>query len=240
MTARTHCVTTACRTQPDGPSATMARRAICRPCMDRARRDLDSIAANWKAAHRSLRPTPATGDDPVKGSRVLPLPVDTDVADRIRNARGMVWFLVRLIYDERELATLPTEQTTPALARWVAREHLEWLAGHQDADLVQGICDDLDHHARAVLWCVSPVRPRRVPIPGLRCTAHETSDMGERIECTGSLVALLGAKDGLPDLVCTIDRSHVVDPATWTSKGFNRAALNQGAALNLRRAIVGG
>ena len=249
---RTRCVTTACLALTDGPNLTAARKVICHACIARARRDLRTIADNWRAAHRSLRPTATTDDDPVTGSRAMPLPVDTDVADRIRAARSMVWFLTRLVHDEREVEKLdddgevelvppdlPGDHSTPTLARWLADEHMEWVAGHDDAALVQGICDDLDHHARSVLWCVAPVRPRRVPIPGLRCTEHATSDMGERVECTGSLVAILGVKDGLPDLVCTHDRAHVVDPATWTSKGFNRTAMHQGAALDLRRAIVG-
>lgn len=235
---RALCITTACQVSVDGPQPTAAQKAICARCIYRARLDLRTIAAGWHAAHQSLRPAQSKSD-PVAGSRAIPLPVDTDVADRIRDAKAAVWFIARVVIDERKNVEPPKSADLPTVARWLVEgEHVEWIAGHKDADLVQAVCDDLDHHARSILWCAEPVRARLVPV-GIRCTEHGTSDMGERVECEGMLRAVLGVRDGLPDLVCTADRSHVVDPATWTSKGFNRKMDREGA-INLRQAITGG
>lgn len=246
---RTRCVTTACQIRAEGPQPAQARKVLCLDCERDLRRHVRDIAADWAAAHRSLRPGSSGDGEKVGGSRGAPIPVDVDVADILRRTRSDVWFVVRMVYDERELTDVDAgDRSVPALCRWLARpereddeqpgDHLGWLAGHKDAALVQGVCDDLAADAQAVSWATVPLRARRVEIQGLRCTEHGTSDMGERVECGGTLYALVGARDGLPDLRCSHDRSHVIDPATWTSRGFNRH-LDRAGMLNLRRAVVG-
>ena len=53
------------------------------------------------------------------------------------------------------------------------------------------------------------------------CTMHTTDEHGARVPCTGVLVAKVGT-GRMPDLRCSEDPDHVIEPTTWERAGWKR------------------
>ena len=214
-----------CRPEDHGGPRQTLRAWFCPTCIDKWRAKLREMAAMWPDLEVALtRPEPSAlaKDEQGRQKRGLGstgLALNDRASDAMRDVGQYAIFLARVLLDERDVRP-PARTDPPSLLRWVADWHLDFFAAHDDEALAQGVLDDAHEYARAGRKVAYPTGARRIDT-GIACVAHTTSDLGERIPCTGTLygVAVPGTTTyaTLPDLVCTDDYTHRVEPATWRS-----------------------
>lgn len=218
------CVNAHCRPAEHGGPRQTERAWFCPRCIDKVRDRLLEMAGMWPDLTAALtRPevNPLARDEQGKQTRGMGsqgLAINERASDAMASIRQYALFLARILVNERD-ATPPSSET-PELLRWAAAWHLGYLTSHPDEGLAQSVLDDAHDHARAGRRVAYPSGARRVET-GLPCTEHATSETGERVPCPGTLygVAVPGTTTyaTLPDLVCTEDPTHRIDPATWRS-----------------------
>lgn len=210
-----------------GPRRT-ERAWFCEVCIDKLRERLHAIADAWDDLEEALIGEGGMHGEPTTGSKDVGLRLNEKAANARARATADLWAYARIVFewaDEngRQLVAPPS---IPGLARWIADWHLDVFVRHVGSYSALAFSDGVHELSRAVRNAAYPSGAHKVET-GLRCTEHGTSEGGERVPCVGAMVAWIRPQaTDLPDLVCTEDETHTIDPATWQRAGWKRAALN--------------
>lgn len=206
-----------------GPRQAEHGRHLCSVCVDRMWENLHGIAKVWSDLEARL----GTEQSGAMTTRVMSSPdrglvINEAVSTTIREVRAWLEFVARMVIDERNLSAGPKDQTAPGLAKWLAR-HVDWLGKHPDESMASSLSIEAAQHHRDVKRRAYPSGVRRMDFEQIHCTEHSTSDLGERVPCEGTMYAMiLPWTSGCPDLTCTVDQTHQVEPATWMRPGWKR------------------
>lgn len=227
-----------CRPVERGGPRRTHRAWVCESCADKARDKLRSIADSWGDLTDALSRFDSPGEEGGQrhGQVRTGLVINERVSQTISDVTAELWFYARVLVEERG-ATPPRNATGGDLARWISSWHMAHLTAHEDGGIALAFVDDCHRLARLVRNAAYPSGAKRVET-GVRCTEHGTSDMGERVECGGSLyaVSVPGARS-MPDLVCSRDETHRIDPATWSRPRWHRK-VDAYAARRFLRALL--
>ena len=221
------CLNEHCRPEEHGGPRRTEGAWFCPVCIAKARERLHYIAASWGDLEEALMQGGIAHGEPVKGSKEVGLVLNEQAAAVRAKATTDLWSYARMVFDwadeaDRTIAS-PADQTTPGLARWIADRHIAVFTQHAGRYTAVAFMDDVWAIRSAVHRAAYPSGARKVET-GLRCTEHATSVEGERVPCEGQMVAwVMPDAKALPDLVCTEDRQHTIDPATWQNRGWKRA-----------------
>lgn len=186
---------------------------------DRIAASLRRIRTAWP---HMLPDSPITGTgEPVKGSKEPPLPVSVTVLSLRRETCEVLVSWVRLVVDEvldvngRTMHVHLDGRDAPGMAGWLIT-WADWLGEHETSDVAD---DELGRYSRQCDDVVTQRRTRRFRVGP--CIDHATSDAGERVPCTGTLVAVLSTADDLlpSELRCTVDPQHAYSAADWRRLG---------------------
>lgn len=218
---------------------------LCPDCAGTLRRDLYKIADRWDVLEQALRwrniipgaigvrydDGPA---DVANGERRVVLATGTSINEAAVNARrkatDAVWFAAQVIRDDYDANSWDLEQPrtkgnrtqddTPAVARWLAANHVDHVTKRADRETAEEISQDIARAERAVYRATHPSGIHWTPV-NLSCDMWATSDQGERVPCHGDMWALVG-NDVMPDLVCDADETHTIAPGEWERSGWKR------------------
>ena len=221
------CINPRCRPEDHGGPRRTEHAWFCPVCIDHAREALDFIADSWADLEEAIVQSRVSVGDPVKGSRDVGLVLNEAASNARHRATADIWAFARIVFDwaddaDRSIAS-PSDQSIPGLARWIANRHLDVFTKHAGRLTAESFIGDVREIRSAVRRAAYPSGARKVET-GLRCTEHGTSDQGERVECVGEMVAwVVPQAVTLPDLVCTEDNTHRLDPSTWQRAGWKRA-----------------
>ena len=229
------CVAPQCRpatvADPEpAPRRTNGQGWLCVVCVDRGRRDLCAIADAWADLEDALQRPEVSRDEQGRAKHGLievGLPLNERASEARRKATEHVWFMVRVLDEDRAergvTLPLPADRSLPGMARWLATWHMDELARMPGGDqLTLEMFRDLADAATAVKRAAYPSGGRRVDTD-LPCEEHATSDVGDRVPCGGIMCAwVTPSMARLPDLVCSEDETHRLDPRTWQSRGWRR------------------
>lgn len=241
------CINPHCRHEDEGGPRRTFTAWFCPICIDNATRQLADIADTWGDLEEALTRS-ETGRDSEQGKTknggkgATGIEINERAVHARTRATTLVWFLIRDIldrYDEHGRAlTLPGDQTTPSLARWLARWHVAGFATHPGDEFAIEVFADIRGARKDVRAAAYPTGARKLET-GLPCIEHATTDAGERVPCAGTLHTWVGPHmEGLPDLVCSEDRSHKVDPTTWRRNALTRGAFDPTAATRLANVLT--
>ena len=221
------CLNAHCRPEDHGGPRRTERAWFCAVCIDKARDHLRYVADSWGDLEEALMQGGGSHGEPVKGTREVGLMLNELAATARAKATTDLWAYARIVFDwadevDRSIAS-PSDQSAPGLARWIATRHLDVFTKHAGKSTAMAFMDDVWAIRSAVRRAAYPSGARKVPT-GLRCVEHVTTVEGERAPCPGEMVAwVVPQAVVMPDLVCTEDRQHVIDPATWQRLGWKRA-----------------
>lgn len=221
------CINPGCRPVDHGGPRRTERAWFCPVCVEKAGEHLHFIADSWDDLEDALARSSSATSEPVKGTREVGLDLNEKASAARRKATADIWAYARIVFDwadevDRSIAS-PRDQTTPGLARWIADWHLSVFTVHAGRSTALAFIEDVWAIRRAVKSGAYPSGARKVET-GLRCTDHITSVEGERVECQGTMHAwVVPQASNLPDLVCSEDDQHRLDPATWQRAGWKRA-----------------
>jgi hypothetical protein len=233
------CINAHCRPEKDGGPRRTERAWFCPVCIVKARDRLHYIAASWADLESSLMQGGGAHGEPVGGSKEFGLVLNEQAAAARTKATTDLWSYARMVFDwadeqDRSIAS-PRDQTPPGLARWIADWHLAVFTTHAGRYTAVAFMDDVWAIRSAVQKAAYPSGARKVET-GLRCTEHATSVEGERIPCEGEMVAWVSPDAKvMPDLVCTSDTQHRIDPMTWQHEGWKRAHARPYDAMGVAR-----
>lgn len=218
---------------------------LCPSCGDRLRENLHKIADRWHYLEQCLMEREAIDSSEQgkakNGMKAVGTTINEAAATARRACTDAVWFTVQVIRDDLDTAERPftppptsatrSQDDTPALARWLAVWQVAHITHRTARETAEEIARDLAA-AEAATHKVVDVGPvKRVKV-GLPCDQHGTSDMGERVPCTGEMEAKLSQQ--MPDLVCNVDSSHRIPPDVWSRQYWKRAHIvSEDGARNL-------
>ena len=215
---------------------------LCPGCGDGIAARLRKIADRWGELEDALMwrvqvkgeigKVPDPPADREHGERRLPLATGFTVNDAAvyarRKATDVVWFALQVIRDDLDNAGRPftpprlsgnrSQDHTPVLARWIADWQIPHLTHRTARESAEEIAADVERAEKAVYGATHPSGVHWVPV-NLRCEQHGTSELGERVPCAGSMWALVG-RDTMPDLVCDVDPTHLLEPGEWERAGW--------------------
>lgn len=190
---------------------------LCADCVARVRDGLSKISERWEDLTDALASSEEGGEaGRQKGGMVS---VGTNLNETVSRARSLcseiLWFTVQVIREDFDDAGRkfdpPRWADEGEMAAWI----LQWQVPHITAttarETAEEIANDLAKAEQATWEALNPP-PRWIAVTG--CTMHGTSDMGERVPCTGVLRAKVGT-GVMPDLECDADTTHVISPTTW-------------------------
>lgn len=176
--------------------------------------DLRLIRTSWEDM---LPPFPKRGIGPTvrQVGKAAPPPAPIGTLSLRRQVCEVLASWCQLVAEERDLHPGLKDADGPTLAGWLM-PHVEWLAGHEAADAVASEVGRIAGSCDAI---AREVRRSRVPIGP--CVDHQTTDLGERVPCPGTLVAYLRSdQDLLPSVVaCDADSEHSWEPGRWSTLG---------------------
>lgn len=214
---------------------------LCEVCVDRLREDLTTgpldyrsrryerpgIADAWADLEDALMRS-EIGDGETGKQKHGMVSVGAGVNEQASEARALatnlVWFILQVARDardRRDRTFSPPQGDIDVMARWAADWVLDDIVRYADQHECVDIADDARTVARAVFSASYPSGVHWIEV-GLACEQHGTSEQGERIACEGTMRALVG-RDVMPDLVCSVDASHALDPSEWERSGWKRA-----------------
>lgn len=190
-----------------------------------ARDDLLAIAAAWPDLEDRLG---REGGGPSDGMprAVTPtrgLVINEHISEIMREVREWVAFLGRQLVDETDWRTTSTH--TGDILTDIARNRIGFFTAHQDEQMQHAFHDDAKHYRRVVTQAAYPDGYRtldtRIPCEHVynpECTCRgmdETPGCQHNQPCTGTYKV---RPDGqrMPDLVCSVDRTHRLDPGVWS------------------------
>ena len=220
-----------CRTpEHGGPRQAGGRSHLCPVCEDRTRDDLTAVADAWPDLEARLTAIKALwGADFITGDRAgTGLVLDEPASAAMREASMTAHFYVRIVMRER--GHTPENATPPGLIRWLARNHVPWLAAHPDPDVATAFAADAADLARQARNAAYPAGWRTIPLP-LDCHVQlEAEPDAPTIPCPGRMTARIRPDLAqVPDLVCDRDPAHRVPPDVWQRHGWKHAARNEAA-----------
>jgi hypothetical protein len=219
-----------------------------------ARNHLLDIAGIWPELEarvaRGGNPDPRDSGDQGKRKRrsVAPIPIDPAVVDVMAEVEAWVVFLAHILMDEVIIETpvlgpvratlsvswAPVGVSTPGLLRQVA-ERVGHFTEHEDEMLRLAFMDEVRDFAHKAQNAARPPSRRWIRL-GVPCLEHGTSDLGERIVCTGQYGTLLG-EGLLGDMICEKDSMHRMTPLEW-QRGQRRGAFDDQAMQELVRRVL--
>lgn len=207
-----------------GPRQSAHGQHLCSVCVDRMWENLHAIAEAWPDIEARLGvESSASQNSRVQSTPTPGLTINEAVSNTMGQARAWLEFVARVVVDERNLTAGPPDQTAPGLATWLASSHIDWLGRHPDEQMAASFSLEAAAHHRDVKRAAYPSGARRLDLPKLRCVEHDTSVEGERVPCDGTLYAMiLPWSTTMPDLICTVDSTHEVEPGTWLRPGWKR------------------
>jgi hypothetical protein len=121
-------------------------------------------------------------------------------------------FLARVLIDETDWT--PGSYDTAAMLRDIADNRIGHFTAHEDDGIREAVTEDAARIARLVHKTARPSNTRTIRL-GIPCLEHGTSDLGERVVCTGQYATQLDAGERISDLVCTQDPMHRMTPLEW-------------------------
>ena len=197
---------------------------LCAACVSAVRDRLDKIADRWPDlidALTSREPAGEKGGQQKNGALHVGTPLNEAVSRAMAKCREVLWFIVQVIRDDLDdigrKFSPPLWPDEGEMARWV----LQWQVPHITAitarETAEEIADDLAAAEDATYHALNPQRW----IKAIPCTEHGTSDMGERVPCTGTLWARVDT-GCMPDLECDADPMHRIGPVVWARLGWKR------------------
>lgn len=189
--------------------------AICERCETRAWESLHWIADSWDDTADALT-VPEVHDGERRGSRGAStgIALNETAASARAETREKLRFWVHVILDQHPGFIGPRDQDAPGLARYLAR-HIKTLTRTPDDFQAVGLLSDIADLRQLVRRAAYPSGARLFDT-GMPCTEHATSDTGERIPCPGTMQTwVTNRMDTLPNLVCSEDREHILEPHTW-------------------------
>jgi hypothetical protein len=188
--------------------------------------DGDKIAGHLRTIRRcwpDMLPTgpKASGGEVVSATKEPPPPAPIAVLSLRREVCEVLVSWVRLVVDDAvdvNGATMTVRldgKDAPSMAGWLLT-WADWLADHDAATVA---LDELGGMARRCDDVVAQRRARRFRVGP--CIDHGTTDMGERVPCTGTLVATLSTDDDLlPSVLrCDVDPMHAYTASEWRRLG---------------------
>lgn len=170
-----------------------------------ARDDLLAIAAAWPDLEDRLgRDSGGPGDGmPRAVTPTRGLVINEHISEVMREVREWVTFIARVILDETDWTT--TSSDTPALLIDIARNRIGHLTAHPDDMMREDFHRDAKHYRSVVTRAAYPDGYRTL----------DTRISCDTQACTGTYKV---RPDGqrMPDLVCSVDRTHRLDPGVWS------------------------
>lgn len=221
------CLNAHCRPEEFGGPRRTELAWFCPTCIGKARDHLRYVADSWDDLEQALMRGGGAMGEPVKGSRDVGLVLNEQASAARTKAAADLWAYARIVFDwadeaDRSIAS-PSDQTVPGLAVWLATRHVDVFAKHVGRSTASAFMDDVWAMSSLVRKAAYPSGARKVET-GLRCVEHGTSPDGERVSCMGEMRAwVVPHAVVLPDLVCSEDQTHRIDPATWQRQGWKRA-----------------
>lgn len=222
---------------------------LCRTCADDLRANLSKIADRWPELERALTTTGVGGEKghTVNGMVAVGTNVNEAAVVARRACTDVVWFALQVIRDDLDSAgrafcppatsSARSQDDTPRVARWLAQWHVAHITHRTDPETAVAILRDVAAAERLTYLVCETTPPRRIDT-GMACEEHGTSDLGERVPCAGVMRATL--TDAMPDLVCSVDRTHTIPPDVWSRSYWKRAHItNETGARRLAERIVG-
>lgn len=175
-------------------------------------RHMRDITDLWPELHAAL----AGGGSPDSaGVHTVPssrMPINAHVSDVIAEIDAWVHFLARVLLDETDW--LPASDRTADILDDIATNRVGHFTEHTDEGIREATADDAKRLAKLALNTARPSGRRKIRL-GTPCLEHGTTDLGERIVCTGEYTTVLDPSETIGDLVCSKDPAHRMTPLEW-------------------------
>lgn len=215
-----------------------------------ARGHLETIADAWVELDALVAAGSAPGAG--AGKPASRAPIDAHVADVRTEVALWVRFLARVLMEEVTVERVvlppwadagvhaepwaPPTLDTGELARHIATERIGHFLHHEDEHLRIEFLDDAERLAGIARRTAWPSGARWLRT-GVVCAEHGTSDLGERVACTGEYrVFMHPDQDAVGDMVCNLDREHRITPLEW-QRAQRRRPMNAQAAAKFARTL---
>ncbi|RZU61756.1 hypothetical protein [Zhihengliuella halotolerans] len=194
------------------------RSNLCTPCREQLADSLRAIDEAWPRVLDALQRGRSGGGSERMGSTEVhaPLPINAGASDAMRLAREAVWSAVHQLVMDRPGARVPEDQSTPALAGWLARWHVEYLAGHPNGSWTVEWYTEIQRAADAVeAAAVDGVVEVETQMQcGHRESVGSTGAERGAVRCTG--VVTVVDRPGVGQVaVCSRDPQHAVPADAW-------------------------
>ena len=202
-----------------GPRQAGKGGRLCDACTEKLGEHLCEIGDVWPDLLDRLATEGSSAmSEKVKGSKSPGLVLNERVSDAMREAAAWLLFVTRLVVDERDVHP-PADQSPASLALWLGKWHALWLASHHDESLVAALAQEADEHAHACRRAAYPSGTRSFVVGP--CTEHYTGEDGSRLECTGTMTAVIRDSDSLlpSELRCDGPEPHHLAPSEWMAVG---------------------
>lgn len=191
---------------------------LCFACREELGATLRAIESHWDQVVDALQRGRGGGDSERMGGSDVhpPLPINANASDAMRLARDAVWSGAHQLVMDRDQVRLPDDQSTPALAGWLARWHLEHLASHPRGSWTVEWYTEIQRAAEAIMKVSAQTMVEvptqepckaRMPKPKLGRTA-----LGPL--CGGDMI-LVERPDGVKVVKCSKDPDHWVAADNW-------------------------
>jgi hypothetical protein len=141
-----------------------------------------------------------------------PSPVNEHTIDVIAEIDAWVHFLARVLIDETEW--MPASDRTADILSDIATNRVGHFTEHADEGIREATADDAKRLAKLALNTARPSGRRKIRL-GTPCLDYGTSDLGERIVCTGEYTTVLEPSETIGDLVCSKNPQHRMTPLEW-------------------------
>lgn len=215
--------------------------ALCDVCEERAWEHLHYIARHWDDLGKMLTHPESSAYD---GMPKAPDSEETGIElnEKVLETRTRIvhWlhYWVRVVLDDNPGFVGPADEPR-AQAKWLAMQCARITRGW-DKPQAASFATEARDVMRELRSRAFPSGARLfVPEPLIACAEHTVDAEGARVPCPGHYRAWITERtDGLPDLVCSEDREHLLTPAGFKRAG--RVTMRQDAAEALRAKIVGG
>lgn len=190
---------------------------LCTNCTERLRKLLMLIESSWGMLEALLYPGAPKGGERVSSTNTgSPAPLDVAVADVMDSARQLVWSMVEHLIEDLPGKRLPEDQSTPTLAGWLGRYHVQYFASHPEDSLPKAVLPELNDMIRTIRAQIYPTGQRRLDIP-VPCAQHRVNDRGQFVKCGGQLFAYVrDSADGRgSEVICAADEAHTIQEYEW-------------------------
>lgn len=175
-------------------------------------RDMREIADHWPQLEARISGGGTSDQSGVRQPPGSKPPIDVHIADVTAEIGAWVVFLARVLLDETDWTSSTND--TGTMLRDIADNRVGHFTAHEDEGIREAVADDAARLAKLVTNTLNPSGRRTIRL-GIPCLEHSTSDLGERIECTGQYATVLDPAERVSDLVCTKDDTHRITPLEW-------------------------